>query len=228
MWCGGKPLDDQPRTVALGAAAKKKTLRASEQERADVKQARKQFRQEVKTIDPQDLVFLDETGVDTRMVRRAARSHPGERAYGSAPLGSYKRLTLVGGLALEGLLAPMSSPDAMDTPLFLGYVEQVLIPELVTTKPGAVVVLDNLKPHLAAEVREHLEAPGLRLLYLPPYSPDFTPIEQAWSKLKTRLRKAAARTIEALEAALSELIDSITADDAHGYFAHCGYEVTLN
>ncbi len=159
------------------------------------------------------------------MQRRYGRAAPQERAYGSAPFGGYKRLTVVGGLALEGLLAPMSSRHAMDTALFLGYVEQVLIPELVQRKPGAVVVLDNLKPHRAPEVRERLEAAGLRLLYLPPYSPDFAPIEQAWSKLKTLLRTAAARTREALEAALAELLDCITADDAHGYFTHCGYEI---
>lgn len=162
------------------------------------------------------------------MVRRYGRAPPDERAYGSAPVGGKQRLTLVGGLALEGLLAPMSSPHAMNTALFLGYVEQVLIPELVQSKPSAVVVLDNLKPHRAAEVREMLEAAGLRLLYLPPYSPDFSPIEQAWSKLKALLRKAGARTRPALEAALAERIDCITAEDAHGYFAHCGYEVTPN
>jgi transposase len=116
----------------------------------------------------------------------------------------------------------------MNTDLFLSYVDQVLIPELREVKPRAVVVLDNLKPHLAGEVREKLEAAGLRLLYLPPYSPDFAPIEQAWSKLKTLLRTAAARTKEALEAALAEALDRITAADAHGWFAHCGYDVALN
>jgi transposase len=162
------------------------------------------------------------------MVRRYGRAAPGERAKGRVQMGTYKRLTVVGGLALEGLLAPMSSMRAMDTSLFLGYVEQVLVPELVETKPNAVVVLDNLSAHLAFEVREMLEEAGLRLLYLPPYSPDLTPVEQAWSKLKTLLRKAGARTLDALEAALAKLIDCISVEDAHGYFAHCGYEVALN
>ncbi len=193
-----------------------------------MKQARTQFREHTQKIDPRDLVFVDETGIDTRMVRRYGRAEPGERAHGSVPFGGYARLTVVGGLALEGLLAPMSSPYAMNTSLFLGYVEQVLIPDLVRTKPGAVVVLDNLKPHLAAQVREKLESAGLGLLYLPPYSPDFAPVEQAWSKLKTLLRSAAARTLDALENALSEVINCITAHDAHGYFAHCGYGITLN
>lgn len=159
------------------------------------------------------------------MQRRYGRAAPDQRAYGSAPWGGYKRLTVVAGLAAEGLLAPLTSTHAMDTSLFLGYLEQVLIPELVQSKPGAVVVLDNLKPHRVAEVREMLESAGLGVLYLPPYSPDFAPIEQAWSKLKTLLRTAAARTREALERALAEVIDCITAQDAHGYFAHCHYEI---
>lgn len=104
----------------------------------------------------------------------------------------------------------------------------MLIPELVETKPGAVVVLDNLKPHHAAEVKEKLGAAGLGLLYLTPYSPDFAPIEPAWSKLKSLLRTAAARTMEALAAALAQVIDCITAVDAHGYFTHCGYDIALN
>jgi transposase len=119
----------------------------------------------------------------------------------------------------------MTSTAAMNPDLFLGYGDQVLIPELGEKKPGAVALLDNRKPHLAAEVREKLEAAGLGLLDLPPYSPDFAPIEQAWSKLKTLLRTAAARTLDARESALGEVIDCITAQDARGYFAHCGYEV---
>ena len=175
------------------------------------------------------MVFVDESGIDTRMVRRYARAAPGERARGSAPFGRYARLTIIGALCLAGgLLAPMSSTSAMNTELFLGYLDQVLIPELVEKKPGAIVVLDNLKPHLAAEVREKLEAAGLGLLYLPPYSPDFAPIEQAWSKVKTLLRGAAARTRDALESALAAMLDRITATDAHGWFAHCGYAVPLN
>ena len=189
---------------------------------------RAEFRTEVAELDVRDLVFVDESGIDTRMVRRYARAAPGERARGSAPFGRYARLTIVGGLCLEGLLAPMSSTAAMNTDLFLGYLDQVLIPELVEKKPGAVVVLDNLKPHLAAEVRTTLKTAGLRLLYLPPYSPDFAPIEQVWSKVKALLRGAAARTHEALEAALAEMLDRITASDARGWFAHCGYHLALH
>jgi len=174
-------------------------------------------------MDVRALVFVDESGIDTHMVRRYARAAPGARAHGSVPFGGYQRLTILGGLALEGLLGVMSIPAATDTPVFLAYLDHVLIPELVEKKPGAMVVLDNLKPHLVPQVREKLQAAGLRLLYLPPYSPDFAPIEQAWSKLKTLLRAAAARTVEALESALAEVLDSITAADAMGWFQHCGY-----
>lgn len=170
-----------------------------------------------------DLVFVDESGIDTHMVRRYARAAPGERAHGSVPFGSYERLTLIGALAPEGLLGVMSIRAATDTAVFLAYLDQVLIPELVEKKPRAIVVLDNLKPHLVSAVREKLEAKGLRLLYLPPYSPDFAPIEQAWSKLKTLLRNAAARSMDALENALADLLDCITPEDAHGWFRHCGY-----
>jgi transposase len=185
--------------------------------------ARSTFRLEVVRLAPRDLVFLDESGLDTRMVRRYARAPRGERAVGTAPVGSYSRLTIVGALAAEGLLAPMHVAAAMNTDLFLAYLDQLLIPALVATKPGAVVILDNLKPHKVPAVRAKLEAAGLRLLYLPPYSPDFSPIEPAWSKLKALLRAAAARTLPALETALATALDAITTTDIRGWFAHCGY-----
>jgi transposase len=171
----------------------------------------------------EDLVFVDESGIDTRLVRRYARAHQSERAYGHSPFGSYARLTVLSALALEGMLAPMSTVHATDTAVFLAYLDQVLIPELKAKKPGAVVVLDNLKPHKVPEVKEKLEAAGLGLLYLPAYSPDLSPIEPAWSKLKSLLRSAAARTREALDSALTTALDAISAADAQGFFAHCGY-----
>lgn len=185
--------------------------------------ARAAFQLELARLQAGELVFIDESGIDTRLVRRFARAPRGERAVGRAPVGSYRRLTIVGALAAEGLLAPLSVEAAMNTDLFLAYLDQVLIPALVATKPGAVVILDNLKPHKVPAVRATLEAAGLRLLYLPPYSPDFSPIEPAWSKLKALLRAAAARTLPALEAALAAALDAITTADIRGWFAHCGY-----
>lgn len=168
-------------------------------------------------------MFIDESGIDTRLVRRYARAPRGERAVGTAPVGRYHRLTIVGALAADGLLAPMSVAAAMNTDLFLAYLEQMLIPALVAAKPGAVVILDNLKPHKVPAVRAKLEAAGLRLLYLPPYSPDFSPIEPAWSKLKALLRAAAAQTLPALETALAAALTAITTADIRGWFTHCGY-----
>lgn len=188
-----------------------------------MKQERKDFRCVTEQLDARTFVFVDETGIDTRLVRRYARAAGGARAHGSVPFGSYERLTVLGALGVEGLLGLMTTTAATDTAVFLAYLDQVLIPELVQKKPGATVIMDNLKPHRVAEVREKLEAAGLKLLYLPPYSPDFSPIEPAWSKVKTLLRSAAARTREALEAALLPALDAISRQDAAGFFAHCGY-----
>jgi transposase len=167
-------------------------------------------------------VFVDESGIATDMARRYGRAPGGQRARGTAPYGQWDRLTIFGGLSLAGLVACMSIPGAADTAAVLAFTEQVLVP---TLRPGQVVVMDNLSPHKAPRVRELIERAGCRLLFLPPYSPDFNPIEPAWSKLKTLLRGVGARTTEALHAALATLVDVITANDARGYFRHCGYAV---
>ena len=159
------------------------------------------------------------------MTRRYARAPAGERAQGSVPAGHWTQLTILGGLSLQGLGACMSIQAATDTPVFVAFTRHVLVPEL---RPGQVVILDNLSPHKADEVRALIEAAGCRFLLLPPYSPDLNPIEQAWSKLKTLLRSAAARTKDALETALTQVIATITASDARGWFTHCGHAATSN
>ena len=165
-------------------------------------------------------MFVDESGIATNLVRRYGRAARGERAAGHAPYGRWERLTVLGGLSLAGLLACMVVEGAADTPVVAAFVEHVLVPTLT---PGQVVVLDNLSPHHAPRVQALVEAAGCRLLFLPPYSPDFNPIEQAWSKLKTLLRGAGARTKEALLDALAAVLTHITAADAQHWFAHCGY-----
>lgn len=167
-----------------------------------------------------DLVFLDESGATTSLVRRYARAVGGQRAVGHVPAGHWTQLTILSALSLTGLGATMTVNAATDTAVFVAYVRHLLVP---TLRPGQVVVLDNLSAHKAAAVRALIEAAGCRLLFLPPYSPDFNPIEQAWSKLKTLLRGAAARTRDVLEAALRTFLDQITASDAHGWFTHAGY-----
>ena len=175
-------------------------------------------------IDPSRLIFIDETGIDTRMTRAFARAARGQRAPGKVPWGHWRRLTVIGALGLDGVLAAMSIPAATSTAVFLAFIEQVLVPAL-RTRPEALVVMDNLPAHKAEAVRDALDRAGLSHRHLPPYSPDLNPIEQAWSKLKTRLRAAGARSHKALEDALGPALATITAQDARGWFQLCGYQV---
>ena len=168
------------------------------------------------------LVFLDESGVTTKMTRRYARAPQGERALGPVPFG-WERLSLLGALGCEGMVASMSIEAATSTPVFLAFLERVLIPVLVERKPGATVVMDNLRAHHAPAVEPMLKAAGLQLLYLPRYAPDPSPIEPGWAKLKERLRAKAARDLPSLEAELGPAFAAITPQDASGWFRHCGY-----
>jgi transposase len=168
-------------------------------------------------------VFLDEAGVTTAMVRSHARAPRGQRAYGTAPAGRWRRLTGLGALGADGIAGAMSIERATDTAVFLAFLDQVVIPELVRAKPGAVVILDNLSPHKAPAVRARLEAAGFELIYLPRYAPDLNPIEAMWAKVKAALRAAAARTVAALETALAAALGRVTPADARGFCRGCGY-----
>jgi transposase len=209
-----------PQGARLGA--QEKALRAAEQDRADVAEARAAWRAELAGVAPERLVFVDETGVDTRLTRAYARAARGRRAPGKAPRGRWERLTIVGALALDGMVAAMSIAAATSTAVFAAFAEQVLVPAL-RERPDAVVVMDNLAAHKAEAVRTVLDRAGLGHRHLPPYSPDLNPIEQAWSKLKARLRAEGARSRETLEAALGPALDAITRRDARAWFRLCGY-----
>jgi len=165
-------------------------------------------------------VFLEESGVTTEMTRRYARAPRGERVGEGVPVGHWHTLTLLGALTSEGLLAAMTVDSPTDGDVFLAYLEQVLCPRL---RPGQIVIMDNLAAHKIDGVREQIESVGAQLLYLPPYSPDFNPIEPAWSKVKQLLRGAKARTVEVLETALAQALSAITPQNASAWFAHCGY-----
>jgi transposase len=167
-----------------------------------------------------DLVFVDECGSTIALTRLYARAPRGQRAYGSAPRNWGKNTTLIAGLTLSGIQAPFILEGAVDTLAFETYVEHVLAPSL---RPGQVVVLDNVSVHKGERVRQAIEASGCQVLFLPTYSPDLTPIEEAFSKLKAWLRRLGARTREALEEAIAEALKQITVQDAHGWFWHCGY-----
>jgi transposase len=161
------------------------------------------------------LIFLDESGVSTQMTRRYARAPRGVRVHESTPEGNWKILTILGAMSLRGMIATMTIEAATDADIFLAYLDQILCPAL---RPGDVVVMDNLSSHKVAGVRERIEVAGAELLYLPPYSPDLNPIEKAWAKLKQRLRTAKARTAEALEQAIAELLPAIRPQDAEAWF----------
>ena len=155
------------------------------------------------------------------MARLYGRAPKGERCRAPVPHGHWKTTTFVGGLTLAGVVAPMTLDGAMTGAAFLAYVEQVLVP---TLRPGDVVVMDNLPAHKPIAIREAIEAAGAIMLFLPPYSPDFNPIELAFAKIKARLKKAAARTLHALWDAIRDAIDAITPNDARNFFKACGYE----
>lgn len=155
------------------------------------------------------------------MARLYGRAPRGERCRAPVPHGHWKTTTFVGGLTLEGVVAPMTIDGAMTGAAFLAYVEQVLVPML---RPGDIVILDNLPAHKPVAIREAIEAAGAAMLFLPPYSPDFNPIELAFSKIKALLRKAAARSLPDLWDAIRNAIDAVTPQDARNFFTACGYE----
>jgi transposase len=172
-------------------------------------------------LDPHALVFIDETGASTKMARRYGRAARGERLKASVPHGHWKTTTFVGGLRLSGMTAPMVLDGPMTGSWFLAYVEQILVP---TLRPGDIVIIDNLAAHKNAAVRRAIEAAGAELRFLPPYSPDLNPIENAFAKLKAHLRKAAARSVNQLWSAIAEAIDTYSSSECANYFAAAGYD----
>ena len=174
-------------------------------------------------ISPERLVFLDECGVLTDMARLWGRSPRGQCACGAVPCGHWRRLTVLGALATGGMVAAMAVEAATDGAVFHAWLDRVLLPELRRTKPDAVLVLDNLGAHRTPAVRDLLDRSGFPYRYLPSYSPDMNPIEPAWAKVKSELRRVGARTVEALHRALGPALDGITAQDASGFFRHAGY-----
>jgi transposase len=174
----------------------------------------------VAPLDPRDFVFVDECGTHRSLTRLYARAPRGKRAEDRVPRNRGTVTTVLASLTLDGVGPTQTRLGGTSTAAFLEYLREHLGPSL---RPGQIVFLDNLGAHLAKEARGMIEARGASLRYLPPYSPDFNPIEHAFSKLKALLRKAAARTPETLAAAIRDALAGLTAADAAGWFAHCGY-----
>jgi transposase len=197
-------------------AAQKKSLAASERDEAE----RAAWRREAEALDPAALVVVDECGTNTALTRLRARAPRNERAVGRAPRNYGPNVTLFAALTPDGVGPALVMEGAADGEAFALYVRELLAPSL---RPGQVVIMDNLSAHKGAAIRELIEAAGCRLLFLPAYSPDFSPIERAFAKVKAHLRRAEARTFDALVGAIGEAIDAVTPADARGCFAHCGF-----
>jgi transposase len=211
-----------PGVAAAEAAGEKKSLHASERDTPRVQHLRAAFRAQSRPCQRARLKFVDEAGVTLALTRRSGRAAPGERVVDAVPQNYGTSQTRLAALSLRGVAAPWVIDGAVDGDAFLLWVQHVLGP---TLQAGDIVVMDNLRAHKVAGVEEAIMARGARLLYLSPYSPDFNPIEQCWSKLKTSLRAAKARTLDTLLAAMRQALATVTEADARAWFAHCGYAV---
>jgi transposase len=192
-----------------------------EQDRQDILRRRRVWFDGQLELDPAKLVFIDETGLSTKMARLRGRALCGERCRAGVPHGHWKTTTFTGALRLTGMTAPFVYDGAMNGTVFLAYVSQVLVP---TLSSGDIVIMDNLPAHKAAGVRKAIEHAGATLVFLPPYSPDFNPIENAFAKLKALLRAKAKRTITALWDAVAELLNQFPPAECANYFAATGYD----
>jgi transposase len=201
----------------------KKSLRASEQDRADVARRRTLWKKHQDRIAAGRLIFIDETWAKTNMTRMHGRCARGQRLIGKVPHGARRTLTFVAGLRCDGVVAPCVFDGPIDAESFFAWVEQFLVPGL---RPGDIVVMDNLSSHKNPAVRQAIRSAGAKLFFLPPYSPDLNPIEQAFSKLKTLLRKENARTIEPVETCIARLLGQIAPAECLNYFREAGYAST--
>lgn len=204
---------------------KKKTLHASEAETERVQNLRREYWTTIGEVSLKDLVFIDETGVNLAMTPHYARAKKGNRAYGKCPYNRGRNVTLIGAICVQAFLAPFTFEGWTNKDAFLTYVKEVLVSQLWV---GACVVMDNLPAHKATAVREAIESVGARVVFLSPYSPDFNPIENCWSKVKEYLRSCQSRTYAALDQAITEAINLVTQDNLIGWFTHCCYYVPPN
>jgi transposase len=208
------------RAQAAGSDAKKKSLRAAEQDRPDVKQQRAQWWPRITRVNPRKLVFLDESGAQTNLTRLYARGPRGQRVCATAPAGHWQTTTMLSAIRHDRVAAAMVVHGPTDRLVFQGFLDWQLLPIL---RRGDIVVLDNLSSHKPQAVIDAITARKAAVWYLPPYSPDFNPIERMWSKVKQQLRSAAARAPGSLVTAIGHALRTVTPRDLRGWFQHCGY-----
>ena len=211
-----------PRLTAPEAPGKKKSLHAAERETERVQTLRSAFRETVQPLEVHRLKFVDASGVTLAMIRRYGRAPPGQRVVDHGPENSGSNETLLAALGLDGLDAPWVVDGAVHGDIFRCWVSAVLGP---TLQPGDIVLWDNLSAHKVAGIAALITARGARLLPLSPSAPDLNPIEPCWSKIKTALGRAKARTVDALFGAVKQALDTITEADVRGWFTHCGYPI---
>jgi transposase len=204
----------------LDLSYKKKVIHASEQDRPDVAAARQALREDQKTLDPKQLVFIDETSASTNMTRRYGRAPGGKRLVCKVPHGHWKTTTFIAALRLESVSAPLVMDGAMTGETFRAYIEQFLAPTLAS---GDIVLMDNVRFHKVAGIKEAIEARGASVRYLPAYSPDLNPIEQFFAKLKSILRKIGARTVTSLQKAIADCLKVVLPAECAAFLVNSGY-----
>ncbi|NEX59621.1 IS630 family transposase [Noviherbaspirillum galbum] len=209
-----------PGPAGNGIAPKKKAVHACERDTTRVCQERRRYYKTIAGCSVKKLKFIDETGVNLKMTRRFGRARPGTRVHDATPKNYGHNVTIIGCLSCYALDAVMTVEGATDAAVFRAYVSKVLAP---TLRRGDVVVMDNLGAHKVAGIAETIAERGAALMYRPPYSPNCSPIESCWSKLKTKLRSLKARTREELDEAIRKAINTISNRESRGWFAHCGY-----
>lgn len=220
MWHLREPLYDVASPPAAGVSAQKKTLPAEERDTPRLQRLRRAWWDKLGTRDLKRFVFVDESGITTAMTRAYGRAPKGQRVVGSVPYNYGQTVTVLGGLGWRGVVGMRSVDAPTDTDVFLTFLTRVLLPQL---RHNDIVALDQLGPHRVHEVQQKVRQAGAGLLFLPPYSHDFNPIELCWSKLKAYLRAQQVRTRAALDQALSEALANVTRRDIRGWFQHCGY-----
>jgi transposase len=214
-------VDHRPDYPSAGPHAQKKSLIAAERDPWE----RARFLIEREQIDPDDVVVIDEFGSNLDLTRRYARAPRGERAVASLPRNTPPNTTTISSLTTSGIGPSLMTEGGVTSALFEAYVEHILGPSL---RPGQVILLDNLSAHKSVRLRELVAARGCRLWYLPSYSPDFSPIELAFAKVKAELRDAGARSCEMLEAAVAQALRHISSEEACAFFRHCGFRLRPN